>query len=231
MKLPAAHLGPLVSLRNVSILSSLFLCVACEPDAARVRTTADPEPTVVASPGLMVEAHYSMRGQSSRGPVRGVVDVVSAGSSQIRVHMKIYDVGESLYVYDGRRLLVRDTGRDVPYVLYEAPLEHPDVFAALRSWRLDPAGGRFARLCKGAEAVARTATIASRTALGFRCSAPRQPRGQAGTIWLDRDTGVLLENDAVRARSVSTSPEVDTTTFSTRPPLGVQVRVVGSSHG
>ncbi len=185
---------------------------------------------MVASPGLMVEAHYSMRGQSSRGPVRGVVDVISAGSSRIRLHMDIYGVGESLYVYDGRRLLVHDTWRAVPYVLYEAPLEHPDVFAALRSWRLDPAGGPFARLCKGAEAVARTATIAGRTALGFRCGAPKQPRGQARSIWLDRDTGVLLENGAVLARSVSTSPEVDATTFSTRPPPGVTVHVVGSSH-
>jgi hypothetical protein len=177
----------------------------------------------------MVEAHYSMRGRSSQRPVRGVVDVISAGSRHIRLHMQIFGVDESLYVYDGRRLLVRDTRRRViPYVLYGAPGEHPDVFAAVGSWRLDPAGRPFAHLCKGAEPVARTATIASRTALGFRCSAPKQPRGQAGTIWLDRDTGVLLENDEVLARSVSVSPAVDASTFSTRPPQGVRVRVVDS---
>jgi hypothetical protein len=230
MKLPEARLGPAVSIRTASILLALSLGAACQPDAARVRTSADPEPTMVASPDLLVEAHYSMRGLSSHGPVRGVVDVVSAGSSHIRLHTEIYDVDESLYVYDGRRLLVHDTRSVIPYVLYEAPGEHPEVFAALRPWRLDPAGTAFARLCKGAEAVARTAIIARRTAAGFRCSAPKRPRGQAGAIWLDRDTGVLLENDAVLARSVSTAPDVAATTFSTRPPQGVRVQVVAASH-
>lgn len=228
MKLPAAPLGPLVDLRNASILLTLSLCAACGPEAAERRTTVDPEPTVAASPGLMVEAHYSTWGRSSQEPVPGVVDVISAGTSHVRLNMQIHDGDERLYVYDGRRLLVHDTSRVVPYLLYEAPGEHPDVLAAVRSWRLDPTSRVFAHLCRGAEPVGRTASIATRNAVGFRCSAPKQQRGQAGTIWLDRDTGVLLKNEAMLARSVSTSPELDASLFSTRPPRGAKVHVVDS---
>jgi len=184
----------------------------------------------VRSPDQVVEVRYSMLERGSGGP-RREVDVVSAGSLQVRLDMKFHNV-ESRYVYDGRRLLVHDPRHDVPYVLYESPGEHPEALAVVRSWRLDPASEVFAHLCMGAQRVSKAPTIAGRTAVGYRCRAPKHHLGGEGTMWLDRDTGVLLRNDAFQAREVTPWPEVDAATFfCTEPPPGTKVRLLPAQEG
>jgi hypothetical protein len=115
--------------------------------------------------------------------------------------------------------------------LYRAAGEQPEALAAVRSWRLDPAGADFAHLCKGAERMARDVAIAGRSAVGYRCGAPKRRPGGERTLWLDRETGVLLENEAFRAREVTLSPEVDASTFSTRLPPGAEVSPSGAPAG
>jgi hypothetical protein len=166
-----------------------------------------------------------MQGQASEGPRRGDVYVVSAGSLHVRLDMKVRNVVESRYVYDGRRLLVHDPRYAIPYTLYESPGEHPEALAVVRSWRLDPASEVFAHLCMGAQKVSKAPTIAGRTAVGYNCRAPKHQLRGEGTMWLDRETGVLLRNDAFKAREVTSLPEVDASTlFSTEPPPGAKVR-------
>jgi hypothetical protein len=51
-------------------------------------------------------------------------------------------------------------------------------------------------------------------------------------MWLDRETGVLLRNDAFQARKVTSLPEVDASTFfSTKPPPGAKVRRLPAHKG
>jgi hypothetical protein len=121
----------------------------------------------------VVEVRYSMQGQDSERPRRGDVDVVSTGSFHVRVDMKVHNVVERRYVYDGRRLLVHDPRYAIPYTLYESPGEHPQALAVVRSWRLDPASEVFAHLCMGAQKVSKTPTIAGRTAVGYNCRVPK----------------------------------------------------------
>jgi putative intracellular protease/amidase len=153
------------------------------------------------------------------GPVHGAFDVVSKDSNHVRLHARINEV-DTLYVYDGRRLLVHKAGRHSPYILYLVAARHPVAMAAVRPWRLNPGGKVFAHLCRGAARLPAAPTIAGRRALGYRCGAPKHHRGGDGSMWLDRETGVLLRNGVLRARTVTVLSRVDGSTFSTEPPHG-----------
>lgn len=211
-------------------LLGLSLCAGCAAGGARHASGVVEGWHAVASPSRAVEVRYALQGQDGAGPPRGRVDVISAGSSHVRLHLRVPGVVESVYVYDGRRLLVHDAGSPASYRLYRAAGQ-PEALAAVRSWRLDPAGGDFARLCKGAERMAREVAIAGRTAVGYHCGAPKRRPGGERTLWLDRETGVLLENDAFRAREVTLSPEVDASTFSTDLPPGAELAPSGAPAG
>jgi len=200
-------------------LLGVSVCGACAAGGAHRATIGPEERDTVASPHRVVEVRYTRPGQASAGAAGAVVDVISAGSSHVRVHLTT-DHAERLLVYDGRRLLVHEPGATVPYQVYAAPARHPRALAAVRSWRLDPDSEDFARLCRGAEKVARASTIAGRSAVGYSCGAPKHRRGGAGALWLDRETGVLLRSDAFEAREVTFSTAVDASTFSTEPPRG-----------
>ena len=223
MKPPRVHRDPRVRLRLLSTLLCLSLSAGCSAGGAHREAGVDERRDGLGSPDQMVEVRYSMRGQDSEGPRRGDIHVVSAGSLHVRVDMKVRNA-VSRYVYDGRRLLVHDPRHAIPYMLYESPGEHPEALAMVRSWRLDPASEIFARLCMGAQKVSKEPTIAGRTAVGYNCRAPKHQLGGEGTMWLDRETGVLLRNDAFQAREVTSLPEVNASTFSTEPPPGAKVR-------
>jgi len=231
MKPPRLHRDSRVRLRQLSSLLCLSLSAGCSVGGAHREASVGEGWDGVGSPDKVVEVRYSMLGQGSEGPRRGDVDVVSAGSLHVRLDMKVNNV-ESRYVYDGRRLLVHDPRHDIPYMLYESPGEHPEALAVVRSWRLDPASEVFAHLCMGAQKVAKAPTIAGRTAVGYSCRAPKHHLGGEGTMWLDRDTGVLLRNDAFQAREVTPLPELDASTFfSTEPPPGAKVRRLPAYKG
>jgi hypothetical protein len=223
--------APPVHLCLVLGLLGLSLCAGCAAGRARHATGVVVGWDAVASPSRAVEVRYSLQGQEGAEPPRGRVDVISAGSSHVRLHLRVPGVAESVYVYDGHRLLVHDTGSPASYRLYPAAGGRPEALAAVRSWRLDPAGGDFARLCKGAERMAREMAIAGRTAVGYHCGAPKRQHGGERTLWLDRETGVLLKNDAFRARAVNLSPEVDASTFSTDLPPGAELSPSGPPAG
>ena len=224
MKPPRVHRDSRVRLRLLSSLLCLWLSAGCSGGAHR-EASVDEGRDGVGSPDQVVAVRYSMQGQASEGSRRVDVDVVSAGSLHVRVVMKVRNVVESRYVYDGRRLLVHDPRYAIPYMLYESPGEHPEALAVVRSWRLDPASEVFAHLCMGAQKVSKALIIAGRTAVGYNCRAPKHQRGGEGTMWLDRETGVLLRNDAFQVREVTSLPEVDASTvFSTEPPPGAKVR-------
>ena len=230
MKPRRLHRDSRVRLRCLSSLLCLSLSIGCSAGGAHREASVDEGWEGVGSPDQVVEVRYSMQGQGSER--RGEVDVVSAGRLHVRLDMKVHNVLESRYVYDGRRLLVRDASYAIPYLLYEAPGEHPEVLAVVRSWRLDPASEAFARLCVGAQKVSKAPIVAGRTAVGYRCRAPKHQLGGEGTMWLDRETGVLLRNDAFQAREVTSLPEVDASTFfSTEPPPGAKVRRLPPQKG
>ena len=227
MKPPRLHRDSRVRLRHLSCLLCLSLSAGCSGGGVRREANVDEGWDGVGSPDQVVEVRYSMPGQGSERPRRGDVDVVSAGRLHVRVDMKVHNVVESRYVYDGSRLLVHDPRHAIPYMLYESPDEHPEALAVVRSWRVDPASEVFARVCMGAQRVSKAPTIAGRTAVGYSCFAPKHHLGGEGTMWLDRETGVLLRNDAFRAREVTSLPEVDASTFfSTEPPPGAKVRLL-----
>lgn len=174
---------------------------------------------------------YVLQDEDGAGLPGGRVDVVSAGSSHVRLHLRVRGVADRTYVYDGRRLLVHDSGSPASDRVYQEAGEQPEALAVVRSWRLDPTDADFAHLCKGGERVVRRAAIAGRVAVGYRCGAPKRRPGGQRTLWIDRETGVLLANETCRARQVTLSPEVDASTFSTRPPADAEPSASGAPGG
>ena len=220
--------APPVHLCLVLGLLGLSLCAGCAAGRARHATGVVVGWDAVASPSRAVEVRYSLQGQEGAEPPRGRVDVISAGSSHVRLHLRVPGVAESGTSTTATGSWCTTPAR--PRVrLYPAAGGRPEALAAVRG-RLTRRRG-LARLCKGAERMAREVAIAGRTAVGYHCGAPKRRPGGERTLWLDRETGVLLKNDAFRARAVNLSPEVDASTFSTDLPPGRRALPSGSPAG
>jgi hypothetical protein len=207
MKPSGSHRGSRAPLGH---LLGLLLCAGCLAGGSQRGSGVAEDRPAVERPHQTVEVRYA-----TGRPVRGVIDVISKDSNHVRLHVRNREV-DTLYVYDGRRLLVHRAHR--PYTVYPVAAKHPVALAAVRPWRPSPTGRVFAHLCRGAERVAGARTIAGRNAVGYRCGSPKHPHGGDGSMWLDRKTGVLLRNGVVRARTVHVLGRVDGSTFSTRPP-------------
>lgn len=214
------------ALARTSLLGALLISVT-----GCARADNGERPPSLSSPSMVVDVRYTLAGSSSEGPIHGELDVTTDGAQRVRLHSRIVDVGENLSVYDGHRLLVHDTSYAVPYMLYEAPSEHPDAYQPMSLWRLDPTSGSFRTACTGAHHISKVRTIADRPATGYTCRVQHdRPEALSGTVWLDQETGVLLELGGLRARAVTMNAPLAAGTFSTDPPAGVKVDLFKARH-
>ncbi|RYP88780.1 redoxin domain-containing protein [Nocardioides guangzhouensis] len=135
-------------------------------------------------------------------------------------------------VWDGRRLLVHDPEEYRPWILYEAPEEHPDALDQVTGWRVDPTSATFESTCPSAAPIGHR-TILGRTAVGYRCGPIHTPQydREARSIWLDEKAGLLLVDPPISATAIEEHPVITRSTFSTRPPAGSEVTVYGAKEG
>jgi peroxiredoxin len=127
--------------------------------------------------------------------------------------------------WDAHRLLVYDSGAEPRYALYEAPREHPDTWSMVEDWLSPPPAPLPGRTCRRLAAVR---SIIGRQAVGYSCHyrATDMTEASDDTAWVDRRTGVLLQEPYLRAQSVVERRRVGPATFSTVPPAGAAVSVV-----
>lgn len=159
------------------------------------------------------------------------MDVIARGADQSRTKMDLLvedgRVDETvLFIRDGNRALLYDAEAETPYSLMEAADEHPEDLP-WESSPLEPDSDLFQQACPDAE-PAGTRTIVGRDAVGYACTSddPDPAMDQTEEIWLDKDTGMLLEFGTMKAREFVVDPEIDENTFSTKPPAGADVHVV-----
>ena len=165
---------------------------------------------------------------ANRGNRRIHLVLLVSGTHHARLDSEIATYPPMSSVWDGRRLLVHEPEEYRPWILYEAPEEHPDALDQVTGWRLDPTSAAFARDCPSAARIGRR-TILGRTAVGYRCGAVHTSQLDRGArnLWLDEETGLLLVDPPLSATAIDESPTVTGSTFSTRPPAGSEVTVYG----
>ena len=175
--------------------------------------------TTLPTPGMETEEY------------RVETDVIARGD-QSRTRMSWYvDNGppdeDFVMVLDGNRALVHSVPPRNQYQVMEAADEHPDDLL-LESRPLKPGSYAFRQMCPDASLKASSRTILGREAVGYTCvwDDPDQSMRQAPELWLDEATGMMLEYGRTKARKVTLDPEIDETTFSTKPPAGAKVEVV-----
>lgn len=135
-----------------------------------------------------------------------------------------------LYVWDGSQVMEFSNSNATPYTVYEAPQEHRDILQMVTTWgdrRFDTSG------CVSLG----TTTIIGRTAVSWRCPTTPSSRARPGPqlVWLDQATGIVLKSQLFKstfmvAQKLDLDPEIDATTFSTRPPANVEVDVVAAKN-
>lgn len=162
------------------------------------------------------------------------VDALVQGSARSRTELRMYGDGPSpdetvVIVRDGNRALLVDDAAEPAYTVLEAVDEHPDELFR-QAEPLVPGSDAFRDLCPSAEPTA-PRTILGRTALGHTCAweDPDPELWQAGSIWLDGATGMVLEHGQLRAVAIEDDPGVDADAFSTTPPEDAEVKVVEAS--
>ncbi len=176
-------------------------------------------------PSGPVAVHYEARGPSSEGPVHERIDLIAADPTHVRLRLRGTGHAPLLFVYDGRRLLEHDPEEFRHWILYEAPLEHPDQLAVVSDVFTDPAGEAFRKQCRSARVVGHR-VILGRRAVGYHCAGRHHRDGSSeagGVEWLDEQSGLLLRAGPLRATSVDEHPSLTRATFSTTPPRGAAV--------
>jgi hypothetical protein len=172
------------------------------------------------------------------GPAQARYDVITDGGTKARLHVWFYSdpgVGEeeSVYTWDGNRVLQYSNASEVPYTVWEAPNKHTDDIPGVTStvkylWSTAPGPG-----CTDLKT---TKLIIGRTADGYRCVvATPEPEGPTATeVWVDQATGIQLSSCAIpcgtfvemKAEKLVLNPKIDATTFSTQPPADAKVQVI-----
>jgi len=187
-----------------------------------------------------VEFQYfiQINAPGEEGPAQARYDVITDGGTKVRLHVWLYaDPGvveeESLYTWDGSRVLRYSKSAEDPYTVWEAPNEHADELPGVTSevkYIWPTISGQ------GCTALKTTKTIIGRVAEGYRCAeATPEPEGPtANEVWVDQATGIQLSSCAlpcgsyvdVKAEKLVLNPKIDATTFSTQPPADAKVRVI-----
>lgn len=215
-----------ISRRSGVSLATSCVCVlalaSCGSDSQV--TVGDSRRAEGASPGRAISAHYTLpEGEIGLPRVR----VTTAGPDLIRFEWDILeDVPPThwLVIYDGERLFAHLTDFEDSYQLYDSPEEFGGLFYDyVRSWVLLPGSARLVEACPAAERLG-TRSILGRTAVGYRCGPSRAEMVTARQMWVDRTTGLVLQAGRVVADQVDPHPQIDSSTFSTTPPHGVEVR-------
>ena len=172
-----------------------------------------------------IELTYDGPG-ANRGMNRFHAVLVASGTDHARLDLEVADLAPIRYVWDGRRLLVHDPEEYRPWILYEAPDEHPDALQTITSIRVEPGSRAFRADCPSAAPLGQK-TILRRTALGYRCGAIHTAEYDRGarSIWLDKETGLLLDDPPMTVTAIKENPVITRSTFSTRPPEGSEVTV------
>lgn len=154
--------------------------------------------------------------------------LIVSGTDHVRVDLEIATYARMRYVWDGRRLLVHDPEEYRPWILYEAPDEHPAVLANVTGFRVDPASDAFEADCPSAAPLGHK-TILRRTAIGYHCGAVHTPTYDRAprSVWLDEATGLVLADPPIAATAFTEDPAITGSAFSTRPPAGSKVTVYG----
>ena len=193
-------------------------------------TTETPAPGGLARDDGLIEVDY---GLTPPGDPFNRVHVVTDGR-QVRVRyygeIEGYTSEELVYVWDGTRIMEYSDSSETPYTVYDAPREHRRMLLAVKSWAdrgPDPSG------CLRESTI----MIIDRPAVGYRCPTSEPDKSTDGsTMWLDQASGVLLKSQygegfSMTVRTLDLDPEIDETTFSTRPPSGAEVKVVAALPG
>jgi outer membrane lipoprotein-sorting protein len=234
MNTPSARFGHRRRLyTGAAALMGLLVLAGCGSGPPEVNRKPAPTPVQQSAlPGQPIEAWYTIRSHSDEGSFRADFHLIAAGAKRIRVTSRSTAMEPESFVYDGDKVLLYDASYAIPYMLYEAPEEHRDVFGMVQGWLLDPGSDTFAKSCPQPQPITTTRTIADRTAVGYTC---HRATGQGGMftgaeIWLDQATGLLLKQGLLEADKVNATPRVDASTFSTEPPPGVQVDVYAAKH-
>ena len=163
--------------------------------------------------------------QTSDGPDRGREEITVARPDHVRVYFRSNQMEPMLFVYDGRRLLVHDPAEFRPWILYDAPAEHPDQFSMVSDVLSAPGSAAFADRCPSARLVGRR-TMLGRDAVGYHCAAQHHADGSSesgGTGWFDRKTGLPLFTGHGQSTTIDEHPHITGETFSTEPPAGAKV--------
>lgn len=179
----------------------------------------------------LVRVHYTQPLDTESESYGVEMDVIARGADQSHTKMDLLvedgRVDETvLIIRDGNRALLYDPEAKTPsYTLMEAADEHPEDLA-LESSPLEPASDDFQEACPDADPTG-TRTILGRGAVGYACTwEDPDPYWKPEKIWLDKATGMILENGRIKATEFVVDPEVDESTFSTKPPAGADVDVV-----
>ena len=214
------------SRRSRVSLTTSCLCVLALAGCGTERQVAveDSRRTEPPVAGQTISAHYTLpEGEIGLPRVR----VTTAGPDLIRFEWDILeDVPPThwLVIYDGDRLFAHLSDFEDPYQLYTSPEDFGGLFYDyVRSWVLLPGSARLGEACPGAQRLG-TRSILGRTAVGYRCGRSRAEMVTARQMWVDRNTGLVLQAGRVVADQVDPNPEIDASTFSTTPPEGVDVR-------
>jgi peroxiredoxin len=199
----------------------LMVTTACgtatAPGSTPIRSTAP-----AASPIRIV---YNGVAGSSDGPLRIHEELIAQGPERIRLEFDSSEMSPMTFVYDGKRLLVHDPEEFRPWILYDAPREHPDQFSMVSHVFSGPGGAEFAKGCHSARIVGHK-TILDRAAVGYHCAAQHHADGSSesgGVVWFDGETGLLLRAGPFRVVTIDEHPVVTNATFSTDPPPGAKI--------
>ena len=216
------------SLVGIAAVLSLLVLAACGSEPVADSSASTRASTLSTAPGRHhpVEVIYEDHEQSSEGTYNAQAVLVATDPTHIRYSIKGTGFAPMLLIYDGQRLLEHDPEEYRPWILYEAPEEHPDEFASVSSVFTDPDGADFAKDCPSAKVIGHKSLL-GRAAVGYHCAARHYADGSfemAGVIWLDQKTGLLLQAGHMHATVFNEHPRITASTFSTEPPAGAKVQ-------
>jgi hypothetical protein len=225
---------PLSRCAALTVLASVMLCAGC--GGGSTSDGSGDDPAAEASEVGAIRGQYRLT-YPDDDEWYATYEVVTDADEGTRVELTVpVDRPVTVYrvVWDGHRVLeAGDEANDLSYTLYEAPEEEEGLLEIVNAWVVDPGSEKFARVCPDAEPVDETKEIAGRSAIAFRCRVVAT--GGHGTLWIDKETHLLLrltgvpgegEPGTIEAERVTLDVPIDAQTFSTQPPAGADVEVV-----